>query len=150
MKSFDNIKANLTYCVDTGVKPVNETMGEGNPVPNYSGKSKNHLVTLQNGRLIQDKFVLDDHGFQFIVHPTKVRDFYDKDELKKIYYPEMEQLIKDTCGASRVVVFDHTIRAGNKNKRAKNQLREPVRRVHNDYTEWSGPQRVQDLSLIHI
>ena len=24
-------------------------------------------------------------------------------------------------------------------------MREPVRRVHNDYTEWSGPQRVRDL-----
>ena len=25
------------------------------------------------------------------------------------------------------------------------KIRDPVRRVHNDYTEWSGPQRVRDL-----
>ena len=29
--------------------------------------------------------------------------------------------------------------------RAALKIREPVKSVHNDYTEWSGPQRVRDL-----
>ena len=29
--------------------------------------------------------------------------------------------------------------------RTAQKIREVVRRVHNDYTEWSGPQRVRDL-----
>ena len=141
----ESIKANLTYSVDTGVKPVNETMEQGNLERKYTGVFKKHAVTVHNGRPLRDKFVLDEHGFRFVDQPTRVRNFHDPDELKSVYYPEMEQLVKDASGASRVVVFDHTIRAGDKNEREKRQLREPVHRVHNDYTEWSGPQRVRDI-----
>ena len=142
---LESIKASLTYSVDTGVKPINETMEEGNILRKYTGQSAEHLMTLHNGRLTRDHFVLDKQGFEFVDHNTTVTNFYDLDELKTIYYPEMEKLIKDTSGAARVVVFDHTIRAGDENERIKRQVREPVHRVHNDYTEWSGPQRVRDI-----
>jgi len=42
-------------------------------------------------------------------------------------------------------VFDHTLRTGDVEDREARKIREPVQRVHNDYTEWSGPQRVRDL-----
>ena len=48
-------------------------------------------------------------------------------------------------GAKRVVVFDHTLRTADDEMRKAKKIREVVRRVHNDYTEWSGPQRVRDL-----
>jgi hypothetical protein len=41
------------------------------------------------------------------------------------------------------VVFDHTIRAADRG--VERGHRAPVRSVHNDYTEKSGPQRVRDL-----
>jgi hypothetical protein len=44
-----------------------------------------------------------------------------------------------------VVVFDHTLRTADDEQREARKIREVVRRVHNDYTEWSGPQRVRDL-----
>jgi hypothetical protein len=34
-------------------------------------------------------------------------DFYSPDEVKSVYYPEVERLLRDTLGASGVVVFDH-------------------------------------------
>ena len=139
------LQANLTYSVDTGVKPVNETMEEGNLERRYTGIFEEHTVTLYNGRLLRDKFLLDEHGFNFVDHQTQVQDFYDSNELKSVYFPEVEKLIKRTSGASRVVVFDHTIRSGDKKERQQRLLREPVHRVHNDYTEWSGPQRVRDV-----
>ena len=74
-----------------------------------------------------------------------MRDFYNEDEVRSVYYPEIEQLIKQTSGAQRVVVFDHTLRSGDDNTRDEKQISGPVRNVHNDYTEWSGPQRVRDL-----
>ena len=74
-----------------------------------------------------------------------MKDFYNEEELRSVYYPEMEQLVKDLTGASRVLVFDHTLRAEDDETREEKKVREPVRRVHNDYTEWSGPQRVRDL-----
>ena len=48
-------------------------------------------------------------------------------------------------GASQVVVFDHTLRSGDDAEREAKLVREPVLSAHNDYTEWSGPQRVRDL-----
>jgi hypothetical protein len=42
-------------------------------------------------------------------------------------------------------VFDHTLRSGDETEREAKLVREPVLSAHNDYTEWSGPQRVRDL-----
>jgi hypothetical protein len=44
-----------------------------------------------------------------------------------------------------VVVFDYTLRSGDESEREAKLVREPVLSAHNDYTEWSGPQRVRDL-----
>jgi len=65
--------------------------------------------------------------------------------VRRVYYPEMQALVKAESGASRVVVFDHTLRTADDELRETRRIREVVRRVHNDYTEWSGPQRVRDL-----
>jgi hypothetical protein len=65
--------------------------------------------------------------------------------VRGVYYPEMEALVKAESGASRVVVFDHTLRTADDALRERRKIREIVPRVHNDYTEWSGPQRVRDL-----
>ena len=72
-------------------------------------------------------------------------DFFDEAQIRDVYYPEMIDLIKKQSGAKRVVVFDHTLRTADDADRAARKIREVVPRVHNDYTEWSGPQRVRDL-----
>jgi hypothetical protein len=72
-------------------------------------------------------------------------DFYDEEELRSVYYPEIERLVKEVSGASRVMIFDHTVRSGDEATQEAKRVREPVKVVHNDYTAWSGPQRVRDL-----
>ena len=75
-----------------------------------------------------------------------MKDFFDRGRRSSdVYYPEMIDLIKAQSGAKRVVVFDHTLRTADDDDRAARKIREVVPRVHNDYTEWSGPQRVRDL-----
>ena len=44
----------------------------------------------------EDKYTLDSHGFQFVKHESKEKDFLDNEKIKKKYYPEIEQLLKDT------------------------------------------------------
>ena len=44
-----------------------------------------------------------------------------------------------------MVLFDHTLRSGDEEEREARLVREPVLSAHNDYTEWSGPQRVRDI-----
>jgi hypothetical protein len=100
---------------------------------------------MHDGRAEAARFELDRDGFRFVRHDTKVADFLDEEQIAQVYYPEMEALVKAESGASRVVVFDHTLRTAADDEREARKIREVVRRAHNDYTEWSGPQRVRDL-----
>lgn len=143
-QAIDSVKASLTYLVDTGEKPVSLSAEPGS-ISIHKGRYEERAVTIHNGRLFRDRLSLDRQGFFFINHQTNVSDFYDEEEVRSVYYPEMERLVKELTGASKVLVFDHTLRAEDDATREEKKVREPVRRVHNDYTEWSGPQRVRDL-----
>ena len=137
------LKAEIRYTADTGEKLVNETFGPNNIRRRTSGAEALHRVPIEDGRAA-GALSLDENGFVLVEHRTAVKDFYAED-LKSVYYPEVEALIKAVSGASRVVVFDHTLRSGSEAEREARLLREPVLSAHNDYTEWSGPQRVRDL-----
>tara|TARA_B100000686_G_C16760750_1_gene958498 strand:- start:1159 stop:1977 length:819 start_codon:yes stop_codon:yes gene_type:complete len=139
------VEAILTYAIDNGEKIVNETMGPGDMSRRRTGNVEEKLTRLQNGRPIADLFDLELNGFEFIQHPTQMLDFYSAEELKNVYYKEVEELVAHKTGATRVHVFDHTLRSGSEATRDEKLVREPVARVHNDYTEWSGPNRVRNI-----
>src|SRR5215471_1870789 len=136
----DTIEATLTYFVDTEIMPVSVVGAPGGRDQRIGGgNSGPRRVAIRNGRLEADRFALERNGFRFVRHDTKVVDFFDEDELRRAYYPEMEALVKAESGASRVEVFDHTLRTADDELRETQKIRDVVRRVHNDYTEWSGP-----------
>ncbi len=139
------IEATFNYIDNNGEKLFTYTGGPGSLDVRTGGTPDPRRMTVHNGRLHADRFVLEQDGFRFIPHDTKVRDFFEEDEVRRVYYAEMEALVKAESGARRVVVFDHTLRTADDELREKQKIREVVRRVHNDYTEWSGPQRVRDL-----
>jgi hypothetical protein len=139
------LTAEIPYIVDTGEKLINETFGPNNIQRRRTGTQELKPMEIRDGRAIAKELDLERHGFVFVEHKTKMKDFFDAEELKSVYYPEVERLIKETSGASRVVLFDHTLRSGDEGERETRLIREPVLSAHNDYTEWSGPQRVRDL-----
>ncbi|MBO0736437.1 MAG: methyltransferase [Alphaproteobacteria bacterium] len=142
----ETIEATLNYFADTGAMPVTLVGAPGDTdTRSGGGQSDPRRVVLRNGRPHAAGFALERHGFRFLHHDTQVGDFYDEEEIRRVYYPEMEALVKAESGASRVVVFDHTLRTPDQELREAARIREVVRRVHNDYTEWSAPQRVRNL-----
>ena len=141
----DVIEASVNYMQRNGEQPFTYTGGPGSTEVRSGGTLDPHPVQIRNGRLKAAQFTLERNGFRFVSHPTKVQSFFDEAEVRRVYYPEMEALIKAESGAKRVVVFDHTLRTADEGDREARKIREPVRRAHNDYTEWSGPQRVRDL-----
>jgi len=143
--AIEPIEATLNYFLDTGEQPFTYTGGPGSLDVRTGGGQDPRRVVIRNGRRDALDFTLDRNGFRFVAHDTKVADFFDEAELRATYYPEMEALVKAQSGASRVVVFDHTLRTADDEARAARKIREVVRRVHNDYTEWSGPQRLRDV-----
>jgi hypothetical protein len=139
------VEASVNYLIDTGVKPVNETGAGDVRVIKHTGQHDPRNVTIHDGRPHRASFDLSGAGFELANHPTRMRDFHDPDELRDVYYPEMQRLIAERSGARRVQVFDHTLRTSDEADRAARKIREPVRSVHNDYTDGSGPQRLRDL-----
>jgi hypothetical protein len=143
-EAVPEIDATLNYFVNDGTKIFTEASGGGAP-DKRGGTIDARQVVIHNGRAHAGGFALERDGFHFVRHDTKVADFFDDSEVRRVYYPEMENLVKAESGASRVVVFDHTLRTGDDAMREQLKIREVVPRVHNDYTEWSGPQRVRDI-----
>jgi len=139
------MQAEIPYTVDTGEKLVNETFGPNNIRRRTSGAQGKHRATVNDARAIRAKLSLDENGFVFVEHPSAMKNFFDAEALKSVYYPEVERLIRSVSGAARVLVFDHTLRSGDESEREEKLIREPVLSAHNDYTEWSGPNRVREL-----
>ena len=117
------------------------------PYPSKSARDNinKYKMPVYDGRAAADRLSLEREGFIFVKHETKVKDFFDEAEVRSVYYPETEQLVKRNSGAERVLVFDHTLRSADSAIREAKKISGPVRNAHNDYTEWSGPQRVRDL-----
>jgi hypothetical protein len=138
------VEATMNYVDDSEKRPVTyiAEMGESNrrdEVPDP------RVVPVYDARSIADELTLDRNGLELVRDTTAVTDFQDQNQIETIYNPEVERLVKAATGASRVLVFDHTLRVADENRRKAEKLREPVRIVHNDYTDKSGPQRVRDL-----
>lgn len=95
---------------------------------------------IADGRQAGHGFSLDENGFAFLHSPTDVVNFDDAEEIEARYYSEIETLIKAQTGAVRVDIFDHTIR----HSKLKPGVRGVAAHVHNDYTEWSLPQKLRD------
>ena len=143
------LAVDIPYTVDTGEKLVNETFGEGDISRRRSGVIDARRMPMADGRLYASEhageFSLEGSGFVLVEHKTKMKDFFDIEELQTVYYAEVAALIKQQSGATLVVLFDHTLSSGDDAERQAKLIREPVISAHNDYTEWSGPQRVRDL-----
>lgn len=139
------VEATVNYILNDGTPIYNYTGGPGSTETRSQGTLDPRRVTIRNGRLRRDGFSLDRDGFRLVAHPTRVTDFLDEDEVRRVYYPEMQALVQRESGARRVVVFDHTLRTADEALREQRKLREVVRRVHNDYTEWSARQRLRDV-----
>jgi hypothetical protein len=138
------VNARLNYLAEATPKPLNYAY-DPLCVPMRSGKYLEQNVAVRNGRKQRSKFSLDTNGFVLTEHETAVKDFYDSDEVKSVYYPEVERLLKGLTGAERVVVFDHIVRNPLLAEKGEKGARAPAKLVHNDYTFKSAPRRVRDL-----
>ncbi len=139
-----SIPTRLNYIIDTGQPPVTYVDWPEREAEAIPAHYETREVAMHDGRPIADLLRLDTHGFVFAQHPTGVRDFTDADERARVYDAEIAALIKAHSSASEVIVFDHTIRIGDEAGRTAANARPPVRGVHNDFTERSGPQRMRN------
>src|SRR5215467_5374611 len=108
------LTSTLHYLIRGSEKPASYRIEPPPGVPRWNGIDDPHEVTIEDGR-----------GREA--------------EIKRVYYPEVERLLRDKLGASRVFVFDHNVRNA-----IRDGLAKPSRQVHNDHTVNSAPRRVRD------
>ncbi|KAF9260891.1 hypothetical protein L218DRAFT_906313 [Marasmius fiardii PR-910] len=115
---------------------------EGVPQLNY--ETIPHPADIENIRGKETEYDLDNAGFLFAKSATKHQAFTDDDEIEREYYPESIELIKKLTGASKVVLFDHTIRRRREGESGTDpKKRIPVARVHVDQTPKAAVNRVR-------
>jgi len=100
-------------------------------------------VPVRNGRKLGRETSLDEEGFLFVSHAAKVTDFYDDAEIRAVYYPEIEALVKSLTGARCVVVFDHTVRGNVGGQRGTVEVEPPSEMMHCDFTPGSALETLQ-------
>ena len=91
----DAIRASFNYVVDNGVPAVRYIDWpemEHNAVPPVYELRE---MIVRNGRPLAATFGLDTHGFVFVRHDTRVRDFTDESERTRVYDPEVQALDKE-------------------------------------------------------
>ncbi|KAF7350146.1 hypothetical protein MVEN_01317000 [Mycena venus] len=103
-----------------------------------------HEVQIQNLRAEgESAATLDTAGFQLYNHPAKHTAFKNDADIVREYYPESIELIKKLTGASRVVLFDHTVRRRSPGETGNSpDKRQPAAVTHIDQTSKSAVGRV--------
>jgi hypothetical protein len=142
-----SVEAELNYVAPGTARPRTYTFDPPAGVSRSTVINEPHTVEIRNVRLLPSHPSLDEHGFGWVRHRSEVGNFFNDDEVRRVYYPEAERFLTKLTGADRVLVFDHTVRrrlAGAADRQT-DAPRQPVSRVHVDHTERSGPQRVRDL-----
>jgi hypothetical protein len=132
-----SVTATLNYILPQAQKPARylyDRPGE----PNWTGTDDPRVVTIIDARPRAGEFTLDRSGFALLRAPSIVDDFSDEERITGDYYKECAGIVRTITGARRVQVFDHTLRG-------PGLPRDPVMRVHNDYTDRSAAQRIREL-----
>jgi len=148
VESLDFVKASLNYFAlpeQAEHKPEFWLYRPEPGTPQHLPRVERHTVAIHDARPLLGRLSLEKEGVELVHHETSVGDLYDAGAVRARYYPEIERLVAELTGAARVVAFDHNVRCAPRAEQSRDGAQMPVKSVHNDYTERSGPQRVRDL-----
>ena len=108
----DIVKASLTYSVppaDGSKAYININTDSVTGVRGKNFTEQSYEVQIENIRGKESSFSLDNSGFQLFRSGAKHKSFANDEEIEREYYPESIELLKNLTGASRVVLFDHSV-----------------------------------------
>src|SRR5271167_919870 len=112
-----SVDAPLNYLVPPAEKPVTYTYPPPQGTPQNGRRNEPHAVSIRDARPFAEDLSLDIQGFALVADRSAVTDFYDDAQVRAVYYPEVEGLLKRRTGAVRVVIFDHVVRNADKAQR---------------------------------
>jgi hypothetical protein len=108
-------------------------------------------VSVRDGRPVKDRFGLDINGFVLADRPSAVRDFFDKDEVERVYPTEVVAAVLALTGATRVAPLGWMVRTSGDLSKHRQQtsgythrggVQPPAGEAHVDFT----PARAEPLA----
>lgn len=147
----------MNYTVDNG-RPAAYYFYEPDPGDDLNPAGTDpQQVRIWDAWPVRGALSVDREGFELQDFESSFQDFDDDEAIKRAFYPDVVDFVKQHTGAKRVEVFDHTIRRrqppeqmvfskpSTEFKQQTSVQRPAVLLVHSDYTVQSGPQRVRDI-----
>ena len=101
-----------------------------------------HRMRIESMRPHVSELALERNGFVLVREPTRVRNFYDADAVKRIYYPEVFDFVKRLNGAAKVIAFGEVARSDSKQT---GDGRQPAYGAHVDYGDATVRQFARDI-----
>ena len=120
-------------------------------VEHNTGRYETHRVLVRDGRPLKNHFNLDLHGFVLADRPTQVRDFFDKEEVARVYPDEVVASVLALTGATRVAPLGWMVRTSGDVAKHQRQavgythrggVQPPAGEAHVDFT----PARAEPLA----
>jgi hypothetical protein len=143
------VVAGLSYLAPTGERPVSYAYDPPVGVPRENCAYVLHDMPIADTRSLAEGTSIDREGFELWHAPSAVKDFFDEDAVRSVYYAEAVELALAVTGAKRAYVFDHLVRrrepqraALTFGRRGEDGVAAANGRIHNDYTEASGRSRL--------
>ena len=107
-KGVRTVAAEINYLLPDGPTINRRFAAPGIEV--NTGRYGPYPVRICDGRPIKDRFSLDRHGFRLAPHRSAVQDFFDNEEVGRVYPQEVSDTIKELTGASFVAVMGWMVR----------------------------------------
>ncbi|KAF6752877.1 hypothetical protein DFP72DRAFT_903861 [Ephemerocybe angulata] len=126
--------ATVTAGINYAVAPADGSRAYVKVTPNPNYRTEVKEVVVENVRGKEGQYNLDNVGFQWIKSPAKHTSFENDQDIKQEYYAESIELLKKQTGASKVVIFDHTIRRRRPDQVDTPGNRQPANGAHIDQT----------------
>ena len=98
-----------------------------------------HRMHIEDMRLHLDELSLERNGFVLVRHRSAVTDFRNADEINRVYYPEVIDLVQRLTGAEKVLPFGEVLRT---DAATTGDGRLPAYGAHVDY----GDRTVRDFT----
>ena len=148
MTSRGTVRAIFNYTRDTGIEPEIYFYKPAHGAGRRPGDDPREM-TVHNGWDRATLFSLDREGFALRDFRSLFQQWDDDSAIRERFYGEAAEFVRIEVGATRLMIFDHTIRAKKNEQQQTDEhatsQRAPVMLVHCDYTSNSGPLRVRQL-----
>ena len=149
MRADSSLASSAANIADIGVEAVIRYVVPGEKAIFYPSErersywpAEEHRVRIESMRPKADDLALERNGFVLLQEPTTVTNFYDADEVKRVYYPEVIGLVSRLNGAAKVIAFGEVARS---DSAQTGEGRRPAYGAHVDYGDFTVRRFAEEI-----